>query len=184
MFSPSCDIDPAYDEIKKYVKNKLEPDYEWCFSEYDPEVLDKVIEDQTKLMKAHKEGKLKGKPFQCCVIIDDFSDSPEFTRNSKQLWALYARGRHQGISTFTLTQRWRALSPIVRLNASVVFAGRMRNTKDIIALAEELSGSRGVEALREAISTAVSDAPYSYLKIDLMAPVEKAWRIRMDGSYL
>ena len=71
-----------------------------------------------------------------------------------------------------------------RLNASVVYVGRLRNVKDLEAIAEELAGERGKDSLRDAMLTATNDAPHSYLQINLMNPPDLAWRIRMDGPYL
>ena len=44
-------------------------------------------------------------------MIDDFADSPEFSRNSKLLHGLYTRGRHSQISTVVATQKFNALHP-------------------------------------------------------------------------
>ena len=39
------------------------------------------------------------KLYNILIVIDDFADNPSFTRHSKLLRALYARGRHLMIST-------------------------------------------------------------------------------------
>ncbi len=39
--------------------------------------------------------------FQIIIIIDDFADDPSFTQQYELLHALYARGRHNVISTIT-----------------------------------------------------------------------------------
>jgi hypothetical protein len=183
LWSPSAYIDPAYDSIKKYVEKKIEPDYKWLFDSYDPSELQQVIDEQAALIRLMKDEKRR-KMYSICICIDDFSDSPEFTRNSKQLWSLFARGRHMFISTMVLSQRWRSLAPICRLNASVVYLHRLRNTKDVDAIAEELGGDRGKDALISAFKMAVSDRPHSYLKIDLMAPPDDRMQIRLDGNYV
>ena len=58
---------------------------------------------------------------QLLTVIDDFADSPEFTRNSKLLHHLYTIGRHQCMSTITATQVFKAILPIVIKNITVVY---------------------------------------------------------------
>ena len=55
---------------------------------------------------------------QIFIIIDDFADDPSFTRRSQHLHSLYARGRHDMISTITPTQEFNALCSIIRLIAT------------------------------------------------------------------
>ena len=69
--------------------------------------------------------------FQILIIIDDFADSPEFTRQSKMLHSLYVRGRHNMISTITATQKFNAIHPIIRVNATELYVYRLRNMKDL-----------------------------------------------------
>ena len=184
LWSPSAFLDPGYDRLKSYVEKHAPPlSGKWLYDSYDPSELQQVIDEQTGVTRLAKEKGLK-KMHQICILIDDFADSTEFTRNSKQLWGLFARGRHVFISTFILSQRWRSIAPICRLNASVVYVHRLRNSKDIDAICEELGGMRGPPELRAALIGAVEDAPHSYLKIDLMAPPEERWQIRNDGSYV
>ena len=76
---------------------------------------------------------------QILVIIDDFSDDPSFSRQSKLLHSLYTRGRHNMISTITSTQQINAIHPIIRVNATELFVYRLRNTKDLDTLIEEVS---------------------------------------------
>ena len=59
--------------------------------------------------------------FQILVCIDDFADSPEFTRQTKLLQHLYITGRHQCISTITSTQVYKVRSPIVRKHLTHLF---------------------------------------------------------------
>ena len=183
LWSPSAHIDPAYEDIRKLVETKIKPDYQWWFDYYDPEDLQAVIDEQTGIIRLMQEEGRK-KMYSIAVIVDDFSDTPAFTRSSKQLWSLFARGRHIFASTFLLSQRWRSLAPICRLNLSVAYLHRMRNTKDPEALAEELGGDRGKEEFLHAYKTAINDEPYSYLMVNLLAPQNKQWRIRQDGRIL
>ena len=183
LWSPSANLDPGYDAIRAYVEKKLDPDEEWIFDHYDPDDLKNVIDNQAQIIKLMKEKKKK-RFYSICIIVDDFSDSPDFTRNSKQLWSLFARGRHLYISTYVLSQRWRSLAPIIRLNASVVYLHRVRNSKDYEAIGEELAGERGKDALISAYKMALNDRQYSFFKIDLMTEPKYRWQIRMDERYI
>ena len=58
------------------------------------------------------------------------ADSPEFTRQSTMLHALYIRGRHNMISTLIATQKFNPLHPTIRVNATELFVYRLRHMKD------------------------------------------------------
>ena len=49
-FSPSCDVDHQMLHIKRYVEEQLQVPIteKWCYSEWDPEVLWKIMEKQTE----------------------------------------------------------------------------------------------------------------------------------------
>ena len=115
IFSPSVDIDHTWKPVKDYISKEIKPqDKERIyFDSYDPEALAHIIKTQHKVVDYMKEQKHKT-IYQILIIIDDFADSPEFTRNSRLLHQLYIRGRHQMISTITATQVFKAISPIVR----------------------------------------------------------------------
>ena len=49
------------------------------------------------------------------------------------------RGRHSMISTIVATQKFVAIHPIIRTNATELFVYRLRNQKDLDAFLEELS---------------------------------------------
>ena len=110
----------------------------------------------------------KTKLFQILVIVDDFADDPQFTRNSKLLHQLYIRGRHQCISTITSTQVYKAISPIVRKNMTHLFIYRLRNTADLLAIIEEVSAVHNPKVLLEFYNVATRE-PYSFLYINLVA---------------
>ena len=73
------------------------------------------------------------------MVVDDFADDPQFSRHSKILHALYTRGRHNSISTITATQKFAAIAPIIRVNATGLYIYRLRNYKDMETFIEEVS---------------------------------------------
>ena len=77
--------------------------------------------------------------FSILVVVDDFADQPSFSRNSPLLNQLFVRGRHNVISTIVGTQKFNALSPLIRVNATELYVYRLRNYKDLETFVEEVS---------------------------------------------
>ena len=114
-------------------------------------------------MKSKKETK---KIFQILIIIDDHADDPVFSRKSTLLHSLFTRGRHSGISTIVSTQKFAALHPIIRVNATELFVFRLRNYQDLNMFLEEISALIDKKSLMELYSLA-TDQPYSFLYVKL-----------------
>lgn len=94
------------------------------------------------------------------------ADNPIFTRQSKLLHQLYTRGRHHSISTITATQKFAAIAPIIRVNATELYSYRLRNYKDLEALVEEVSAIADKKVIMEIYNMATSE-PYSFLYVNL-----------------
>jgi hypothetical protein len=107
--------------------------------------------------------------YQILIIVDDFADEPLFTRQSKLLHALFTRGRHSSISSIVSTQKWSALAPILRVNATELYIYRLRNYKDIECYLDELSALYDKKTLLDVYNQATSQ-PYSFLYVKLTAP--------------
>ena len=171
IFSPSIEVDyqtwkPVKDYIEKDLKLKETDDEKFYYSEYDPEALSKIIDTQRKIIEYQK--KKKKKKWQILIVIDDFADSPEFSRNSKLLHGLYTRGRHSQISTVVATQKFNALHPIIRVNASELFVFRLRNNQDLQTFIDEVSALVDKQTLLEMYKMATKEA-FSFLYIKLTA---------------
>ena len=115
-------------------------------------------------MKDHKKKKL----YQILILVDDFADDPSFSRNSKLLHSLFTRGRHSMISTIVATQKFVAIHPIIRTNATELFVYRLRNQKDLDAFLEELSALYDKKTLLRLYQHA-TEAPYAFLYVKLTA---------------
>ena len=102
VFSPSVDIDSAWEPVKEYVRVQLGVrDNEQCFfHEFDHAALEQIVADQHKLTIALKEKKGNKHLFNILILVDDFSDSPEVLHNQgkNELSSFMCRGRHQNIS--------------------------------------------------------------------------------------
>ena len=171
IFSPSIEVDMTWRPVKEYIEKHMkvkhtaeEPIY---FDHYDPDALANILDTQHKItnfMKKRGDKKL----FQILIIVDDFADDPSFTRQSKLLHALYTRGRHNMISTITATQKFSAIHPIIRVNATELFVYRLRNYKDLETFIEEVSAVYDKKTLMELYNVA-TDEPFGFLYIKLTA---------------
>ena len=169
IFSPSIEVDMTWKPVKDYIEKHMkvrhtaeEPIY---FDHYDPEALATILETQHKIttfLKKRGDTKL----FQILIIVDDFADDPSFTRQSKLLHALYTRGRHNMISSITATQKFNAIHPIIRVNATELYVYRLRNTKDLETFVEEVSAVYDKKTLL-ALYNAATEEPFSFLYVKL-----------------
>ena len=91
-----------------------------------------------------------------------------FSRNSKLLHELFTRGRHAAISSITSVQRYRVLSPIIRVNATALIIFRLRSVNELGALAEENSALISRQRFREIYDEATS-APFGLPFINSVA---------------
>ena len=92
IFSPSIDIDHTWKPVKEYIAKEIKPHERenLYFDNYDPFELEAIIDKQHKVINNLKsQGQTN--MFQILIVIDDFSDTPEFTRQSKLLHQLYIR---------------------------------------------------------------------------------------------
>ena len=78
------------------------------------------------------------------------------------------------------SQHLRAISTVIRNNVKFMCVWRLRNAKEIAALMEELSALYPIPILRQMYETAISDAPYSFWTINMMAPKEEMMMIRFE----
>ena len=124
IFSPSINVDQTWNPVRDYIENKLElhetDEERFYYDSYEPEELEKIINNQKRLIE-HMKNKNVKKLYSILILIDDFGDSPSFSRHSKLLHSLYTRGRHSMISCITATQKFNALHPIIRVNATELY---------------------------------------------------------------
>ena len=169
IFSPSINVDfQTWSPVKSYLDKEVnngDKDEEFYFDHYDEEALFNIIDTQKKIIeyqKKHNHNKL----FSILIVVDDFADSPQFSRNSKLLHSLFTRGRHSMISCITATQKFNALSPIIRVNASDLYVFRLRNYSDLQTFLDEVSAIASKDVILEMYNLAV-DEPFSFLTVKL-----------------
>ena len=179
-------------------QNELKVDLEKekvFFDEYNPSELEEVFNRQHKIIEYQKKNN-HNKLHSILIIVDDFADSKAFSRNSPLLNQLYVRGRHNAINIITSTQKFNALSPIIRVNSRQLFFFRLRNYKEIETMVEELSAVlikkssvADTKNLQEAkkllleVYNLATEEPYSFLFINLMkADVNDMFYKRFDAK--
>jgi len=170
IWSPSINVDHSWEPVKKYIEKDLKINTskeKVYFDEYQHEELENVIDTQFKLID-HMKKQEYNKLYNILIVVDDFADSPSFTRHSKLLHSLYTRGRHLMISTITSTQVFNALSPIIRKNITQLYVYKLRNYKDLEAVLEELSALTDKKTLLDMYHMATKE-PYSFWYINLVA---------------
>ena len=114
--------------------------------------------------------------FNVLIVVDDFADNPQFSRREALLHSLFTRGRHAFISTIVATQKFRAISPIVRVNATALVVFRLRSEQELLAIVEEISAVYSRDTIIQLIRRATEE-PYSFLYVDLAAkrPDQMFW---------
>ena len=71
--------------------------------------------------------------------MDDFADDPALSLSSKLLHSLYVRTHHFDISSITTTQKFNAIHPIIRVNATELYVFSLCNMKDLEIFIDEVS---------------------------------------------
>jgi len=175
VFSPSVDLDATWEPVRKYQSDVLHAEHgereKLYFDTYNPDDLEHIIETQNKITK-HVKKLGRKKLFSILIVVDDFADSPDFTRKSKLLHSLFTRGRHNSISTIVSTQKFNALHPIIRVNATALIVYRLRNYKELEAFVEEVAGMITKKELVEIYKYATEEE-YSFLYVNLVAKTVK-----------
>ena len=169
IFSPSITVDTTWTPVKEYIEKEMnvshtdkEPIY---FDHYDSADLNKIIDTQHKIIEYMKKKGHK-KLYSILIVVDDFADDSSFSRHSKLLHSLYTRGRHNSISTITATQKFSALAPIIRVNATELYVYRLRNYKDLETFIEEVSAISEKKSILEIYNLATKE-PYSFSFVNL-----------------
>ena len=144
IFSPSINVDYTWKSVKKYISEEMKvvhsDEEQIYFDHYDPNALANILDIQHKITM-HMKSQGKTKLYQILVIVDDFADDPKFVHSSSNnvLNTLYVRGRHNMISVITASQKFTALSPLIRVNATESYIYRLRNYKDLETFIDEIS---------------------------------------------
>ena len=185
IFSPSINVDHTWLPVKSYLDNKInlsEDEPSLYYDTYDPESLQSIIDTQRKIVE-HQKTKKSNKLFSILIIVDDHADDPAFSRNSKLLHSLYVRGRHSMISTLVSTQKFAALSPLIRVNADSLYVFRLRNYQDLAMFLEEVSAIVDKKTLLQMYKSA-TDLDFGFLFVKLNSRSKKNMFMVNYNSYI
>jgi len=168
VFSPSIGVDDTLNPIIEYQKKHLETnDDKLYFTEYHEEDLINILDQQKSVIEYQKKTKQR-KLHSILIIIDDMADDSKFSRSSKTLHTLFIRGRHFGISVLVSSQKYNALSPIIRVNALSLIVFKLRNYQELDTVMTENSAVLDKKLLLEIYKKATEEK-YNFLYIDLAA---------------
>ena len=162
VFSPSCapGIDPAWDAWRKHVKvhMRVPDDEQTMWDTWEPETLERLIERHKKV-NAHLKHKKHKKGYVILVLVDDFADAGEKVMHSSTniLTSLFVRGRHLGCACWLLTQKLRVVSLICRTNFCWMLIWRLRNSKELLSILEEMDALVDRKLLNEMYNMATSE---------------------------
>ena len=162
VFSPSCapGVDPAWDAWRKHVKvhMRVPDDEQTMWDTWEPETLEKLIERHKKV-NAHLKHKKHKKGYVILCLVDDFADAGEKVMHSSTniLTSLFVRGRHLGCACWLLTQKLRVVSLICRTNSCWMLIWRLRNSKELLSILEEMDALVDRTLLNEMYSMATSE---------------------------
>ena len=167
-FSASATVDSSLIPLRKYCEERLDQgeDDPCLYDTWDTAVLTGIIEKQKAVTEHLKH---RGKRLMSIALIcDDFADQPSVVRKGI-LDTLFVRAsRHFNILTIVATQKYRLLSPVLRVNATALFVFRLRNRGDLSAIIEENSALLDQQTLMRFYHRATQD-PYGFLFISLSA---------------
>ena len=104
--------------------------------------------------------------------MHDFAGDPNFTRQSKLPHVPYMRGRRNMISTIRPQQKFSAIHPIIRVNATELYVYRLRNYKDLETFIEEVSAVHDKKSLL-ALYNAATEEPFSFLHVKLASKTKE-----------
>ena len=168
MFSPSCEIDSAWDPVRECVKGLKASSFH---TEWDEPALKEIMDRQKAKIKELKAAKSKKPLPHILVTIDDHADNPHIMHSASNiLTTLFVRGRHFGSSCWLSSQKLTAISPVARCNFRFMLVWRLRNKKELLdGLLYELSALFPLPVLYEMYEEAINDQDYSFWFIDLVA---------------
>ena len=99
----------------------------------------------------------KGRVMLC--LVDDFADAGEKVMHSSNhiLTSLFARGRHLGCACWLLTQKLKVVSLICRTFFCWMLIWRLRNSKELMSILEELDALHDRRVLMQMYQIATQD---------------------------
>ena len=117
----------------------------------------------------------------CCV--DDFADAGDNVMHSSTnaLTSLFVCGRHSGCACWLITQKQKVLSTIIRTNLCWLVVWRLRNSKELMSIIEELDALHDRKVLMAMYQLATSNK-HDFWFINLLSDKEQMFFKNMTHS--
>ena len=143
-------------------------DEQTMWDSWEPEILEKLIERHKKV-NAHLKAKKHKQGYCILVLVDDFADAGDRVMHSSTniLTSLFVRGRHLGCACWLLTQKLRVVSLICRTNFCWMLIWRLRNSKELLTILEELDALVDRKVLNDMYRMATSEK-HSFWYVNLL----------------
>ena len=121
--------------------------------------------------------------FEYTALISSTMASSSCSDRSRKTTRAVALTRTMGemarnfwVATIVATQKFRAISPLIRVNATALVVFRLRSEQELLATVEEISAVYPKDTIIQLICRATEE-PYSFLYVDLAAkrPDQMFW---------
>ena len=150
LWSPTSRLDMGWEPVFRFMKHELgqnpeATNEEQCvFETFRNEDLVRVIDTfSTKIRKLKERRAAHSQELpSICLIADDVADDPAAVRQSNFVQA-FVKLRHMQISTALLSQKWKLLSPTIRINLTAILCWRLRDLREAEEVMHSLSGTYG-----------------------------------------
>ena len=178
IWSPTARLDKGWDPIfAEMVKMGQEPDKtsgekQCVFTDFSHADFDRITDEHTKLVQALKDRKQAPGSAQeipnLLYLVDDFADQADVVRKrGGGFTRSFIRLRHQLISCWILSQKWKLLDPAIRVNLTFCLCWRLRNVDEKKQFITDISGKHGRETTEEIYELCTTE-PYSFLYYDAL----------------
>ena len=163
---------------------RVPDDEQTMWNTWEPEILEKLIERHQKV-NAHLKNKKHKRGFTMLCLVDDFADQGDKVMHSSTniLTSLFVRGRHLGCACWLLTQKLRVVSLICRTNFCWMLIWRLRNSKELSTILEELDALVDRKALLEMYKQATSEK-HSFWYINLLNETDQMFYKNFDQRFI
>jgi hypothetical protein len=171
VVSPTIHLDRSWDVLKDYQKNvmKVNPKEQTYWDSWDEEAMQSLLDRQMKVTEMQKSRGMRS-CYSVALIVDDVADNPEICRGSRVLQTCFVRMRHAFLTTVISVQKYRVLSPLIRVNCTDLIVGNIRSMQDLDAIAEECSAQTGGKKGFFKLYEEATRERYSFLNIKLSDP--------------
>jgi DNA helicase HerA-like ATPase len=184
IFSPSVFLDstwsPCIDYINEMTKN-YKSKQQYFFDTFEDDELNKILDNQTELIKFYKENNQLKMP-NILIILDDWADDVRLKYN-ENINSIFVRGRHSYCSCIISSQKYYAISNIIRINASHMICFKIQNERDLKQIIESISALATKKDILAMYNKAVNDQAYSFLYINLSSKNDNKFYLRFEKLF-